>query len=317
MPTTRRKQTRVPEDAGPRGHLGLLAIGPRAARRRPRLRRAAALSGVMAVSTATLAAAPSPVGPRELGIWQQLLSIEDLLDDLLADAEVTTAARGATAGSDTLAVTPAPAPTVEDALDEPSEAEDVEQVDPDAWRDQQLAHTAGVEIVRPAGDGVVSVGFHEAARPGALELTPSWAPGLQYGRHPVRADDGDDPGLDTLVLPSRGRNMASSSAMDIAMEAGTVVHAPVTGVVEAVQPYALYGKYADTRVVIRPDANPDVRVVLLHVTGVTAAPGMHVGAGRTPIAAGATPFPFLSQIDPHVTARIGHATPHVHLEVRF
>ncbi len=112
-----------------------------------------------------------------------------------------------------------------------------------------------------------------------------------------------------VVLPSRGRGTGARSAMDVAVQPGTPVLAPVTGTVVEVTDYALYGKHPDVRIRIRPDANPALDVVVLHVTGPHVAVGDHVEVGD-PLTAHATKFPFRSQIDDLVGP-----LPHVHLQV--
>lgn len=183
-----------------------------------------------------------------------------------------------------------------------------------AWRSHPIASHEQVVLVQPAAD-VRLVGFHEAAMPGAVSLGLTSRPDAHHGRdwvpHTEQADE-----LATMVLPSRARGTHSSTAIDVAIPAGTAVHAPVTGTVTRVEPYLLYGRHPDTRLVIRPDARPDLRLVVLHVTGHAVAVGDHVEAGVTPIAASPTPFPFESQIDRFTASVAGDATPHVHLELR-
>ena len=186
--------------------------------------------------------------------------------------------------------------------------------DPEAWREHVLAEHDGVAIHQPSAD-VPLVGFHEAAAPGALDVEPAATPDDQQGRAPVEHAGGDDD-LDTMVLPTRNRPTAPATAMDVAVPAGEVVHAPVTGTVTAVDPYMLYGRHPDTRITIQPEGRPDLQLVVLHVTGHDVAVGDRVEAGVTPIAASSTPLPFESQIDRFTRAEIGRATPHVHIEMR-
>lgn len=209
-----------------------------------------------------------------------------------------------TEGRETVEVAAAPA-----AADPPAPAPD-----PEAWRSHVLAEHDGIAIHQPAAD-VPLVGFHEAAAVGAAAVEPIAEPDEQHGRAPV-PHGGEDDDLDTLVLPTRDRASAPSTAIDVAVPAGEVVHAPITGTVTAVDPYLLYGQHPDTRIVIQPEGRPDVELVVLHVTGHDVAVGDRVEAGVTPIAASSTPFPFESQIDRFTEAEIGRATPHVHLELR-
>lgn len=114
----------------------------------------------------------------------------------------------------------------------------------------------------------------------------------------------------SFVLPSRGRGSHAHSAIDVAVQPGTQVYAPVSGTVVESVDYLLYGEYPDTRIRIRPDANPSIIVTVLHVTGSQVRAGDHVEAGA-PLAAQATKFPFRSQIDDVVGS-----LPHVHIEAK-
>ncbi len=60
---------------------------------------------------------------------------------------------------------------------------------------------------------------------------------------------------------------------------------PVTGTVVKVKKYLLYGKWDDYELHIRPDGYPDLDIVMIHVTDVSAKPGDRVQAGETRIAA--------------------------------
>lgn len=184
-----------------------------------------------------------------------------------------------------------------------------------AWRSHPIASHEQVVIVQPSPH-VQLVGFHEAAIAGARSLGLAAAPDAHHGRDWVPHLEHPDDDLLTMVLPSRGRGTHSATAIDVAVPAGRTIHAPVSGVVTTVEPYLLYGQHADTRLVIRPHVRPDLRLVVLHVTGHAVAVGDHVEAGVTPIAASATPFPFESQVDRFTRAETGTATPHVHLELR-
>jgi hypothetical protein len=85
----------------------------------------------------------------------------------------------------------------------------------------------------------------------------------------------------------------------------------VDGVVTEVRPYLLYGQHPDTRVEIRPDDAPHLRVVLIHVDGVQVAAGDRLTAGETVLAGSANRFPFSSHVDRYLE----RGWPHVHLEV--
>lgn len=215
--------------------------------------------------------------------------------------------------------TPEPEPTA-DAEPTPQAATAAEATppepapDPDAWRRQPIASHEQVTLALPS-DQTVMVAFHEASRVGARPLAAASIPDQNHGRHPVPHSPVDDPRR-TMVLPSRGRTLDAASAVDVAIPAGALVHAPVTGTVTVVEPYLLYGTYPDNRVVIVPDARPDLRLVMLHMVGMHVRPGDRVEAGHTVVADSANPFPFESQVDHFVAEAFGRATPHVHLELR-
>jgi hypothetical protein len=160
-----------------------------------------------------------------------------------------------------------------------------------AERPAAFAEVDGLVLHLPTFTPVVH-GFHEASWRGALALTP-------LGDH--------------QVLPSRGRRTPPTSAVDVVMLPDDRVLSPVSGTVEDVERFSLYGRYRDRKVTIVPDDAPHLRVVAIHVARVLVAPGDRVEAGTTELAKRARPFPFRSQID-KLTApdRWGH----VHLEVK-
>lgn len=169
----------------------------------------------------------------------------------------------------------------------------------------EIARFGDVEIVTE-GSRVELVGFHESSSAGALELDPA---------HPeVNADaaGGDDP---VVVLPTRGRAGAPTSAVDLAMTPGETVPAPVSGEVIAVDDYRLYGSTSDVVIKIRSDADPSILVTVVHVVDPRVEAGDQVEAGTTPIAAEARQLPFESQIDRFTTEHRGAAAPHVHIEL--
>lgn len=187
---------------------------------------------------------------------------------------------------------------------------------PEAWRTHAIARHEAVTFVQPSPMTVL-VGFHEAAMPGAQPLTAAAALDEAHGRHTVPASSGDD-SLATAVLPTRARTTDAASAMDIVIPVGQSVYSPVSGTVTEVDPYMLYGTHPDHRLVIVPDERPDLRVVILHVTGVRVKPGDELTAGESKLADSANPFPFESQVDRFARPLMKQAgpTPHVHVELR-
>lgn len=183
-----------------------------------------------------------------------------------------------------------------------------------AWRRHALATYEELVIVQPSPH-VALVGFHEAAYPGARGVGLAARPDRHLGRRWVPHQERSNP-LRSMVLPGRGRPTGSATAIDVAVPAGRRIFAPMSGRVTVVEPYLLYGRYPDTRIVITPRGRPDLKLVILHVTGHDVAVGDRVRAGRDVIAASATPFPFESQIDRFTAHEVGRSLPHVHLELR-
>lgn len=113
-----------------------------------------------------------------------------------------------------------------------------------------------------------------------------------------------------VIMRSRGRPTALTSAVDIVTPRGTALTSPLDGKVTKVKPYRLYGSYRDMRLSIRPDADPDRRLVMIHLARIRVDRGDRVGAGETIIGV-PRPFPFRSQTADYVP---GHK-PHVHMSI--
>ncbi len=176
------------------------------------------------------------------------------------EEEPSTVARAAALAAED----PAPAPAIAVAARAPAAPE-------------TMATVAGVELVVPAVEPV-AIGFHQGGS-SALPLAPGEA--------------------DHLVMPSRGRSTAATSAVDVAVGQDATVTSPVTGTVTQVAEYTLYGRHQDVLMTIRPDG-----------ADVTVEPGQRVRAGQ-PIAE-ARQLPMPSQVD---RLHDGPAGPHVHLDV--
>jgi biotin carboxyl carrier protein len=159
----------------------------------------------------------------------------------------------------------------------------------------------------------VLVGFHEASSRDALEMRPIGA--VVENENTTKFDPPAevDEGSDYLVLSSRGRPQAATSAVDVMMRKDDPVRSPVHGSVTDVREYHLYGSHQDYRLEIAPDDRPELRIVLIHVDEVEVEVGDVVVAGQTILAGTARPFPFGSQIDRYTEP---DRWPHVHLEVK-
>jgi hypothetical protein len=154
------------------------------------------------------------------------------------------------------------------------------------------------------------LGYHEASLPGTVRLTPLGRCVHDFNRTKFKKPT-STAGPDYLVMSSRGRPYPATSAADVAMRIHQPVLSPVSGTVESVKRYRLYDRYPDLRISFVPAADPSLRVVVIHVTGVLIHRGDQVVAGVTVIG---TPrvFPFSSQVNDYV----GPGIPHVHIEVK-
>lgn len=164
----------------------------------------------------------------------------------------------------------------------------------------------------PSADTLL-VGFHEASQAEAQALTPHGR--LVENANTTRIDPPADveDGADYVIMSSRGRRPAATSAVDLVMRDDDPVLSPVSGVVTDVREYALYGKYRDHRIEIQPEGRPDLRVVLIHVADVRVRHGDRVTVGETPLAGTANRFDFGSHIDRYLEPA---RWPHVHVEVK-
>lgn len=173
-------------------------------------------------------------------------------------------------------------------------------------------HFATVEglTLRLPHEAPLAVAFHEATRPEALALSPIGR--LERNDNPRKFTPvGDRRGPAYHVLAPLGRGRPPTSAADVVVPDGARVHAPVNGTVVEVREYILYGSVRDWRVVIEPDAHPDLHVVVIHLEAPTVAPGDRVVAGSSPLAS-ARLLPFASEVDDV----LGEHRPHVHIEVK-
>lgn len=154
------------------------------------------------------------------------------------------------------------------------------------------------------------VGFHEASRPEALALDPVGR--LIANDNPTKFSPGEDrSGPAYHVLSSRGRARPATSAVDIVLPENSSVASPISGRIVEVRDYALYGRLRDWRIVVQPDARPDLHVVLIHLDAPRVRVGDRVIAGSTPLAT-VRLLPMASHVDYVLNERY----PHVHIEVK-
>jgi biotin carboxyl carrier protein len=199
-------------------------------------------------------------------------------------------------------VVPAPAPQP------PAQPQSPPALPAPATHSRAFAGLDHLQLVLPVG--ARAIGFHESGTRGAKALHPMGIPRVNDNMTRLaKAPVGD--GFEYLVLGSRERRNAPTSAVDVSMPFNTPVQSPVTGRVVDATAYLLYREVPDNAVYLVPDRRPDLVVVLMHLNGLKVNVGDRVEAGKTVLALTARLLPFGSQID-----RYAGRMPHVHMEVR-
>ena len=162
-------------------------------------------------------------------------------------------------------------------------------------------------------DKLIAVGFHQASNRKAVRFFPSMTCHKIDKASKTKALLKKDKKLKLFQQPLRGRGSSNFSAADCAVPPKTVVFAPVSGVVTNVKSYKLYGYIDDRRLEIKPDGWKHLRVVMIHITSVTAKKGDRVVGGVTPVAT-VRHLPFISTINRFVPVK---KVEHVHIQVNL
>jgi uncharacterized repeat protein (TIGR01451 family) len=143
-----------------------------------------------------------------------------------------------------------------------------------------------------------------------VELAPTTV-GYGYHQSLFRTAIGLRPFEPHVVMGSRGRGTGSTTAADIVVGSRARVHAPVTGQVVAVKRYLLYCERPDWKVVIKPEGDPTLRVLVLHMARPAVRDGDRVNAGTSTIGRAPSNDWADSQTNGYFPAKY----PHVHVEV--
>ena len=157
-----------------------------------------------------------------------------------------------------------------------------------------IARVQGVDVL-DVTTRTLAIGFHEGATR-SLALEPV-----------LDVPDGTPT---PVVMGTRGRGTAATSAVDIAVPENAPITAPVSGTVVEANEYALYGSSSDFLITIAPEQAPHLRIRLFHLEAPKVSVDDTVVAGETVIAERSRVLPFSSQID----RLTGRRAPHVHLQ---
>jgi murein DD-endopeptidase MepM/ murein hydrolase activator NlpD len=165
-----------------------------------------------------------------------------------------------------------------------------------------------LRLPAPEGD-VIGIGYHQAYNVKALGLDSSL--GLQTEPTSVTISRASVPGRPvSFVMEARGRGSGLNSAVDIAVKDGIFIKSPVSGRVEAVKPYLLYGSYDDVQVDIVPDSYPELKISMIHLDDIRVKLGQKVEAGVTLLAR-----PRKLAVDSQIDQYLGKASLHIHLQI--
>ncbi|HEX8261128.1 MAG TPA: hypothetical protein VF558_12630 [Rubrobacteraceae bacterium] len=156
-------------------------------------------------------------------------------------------------------------------------------IDPNnAGPDAVLAEVAGVGISSPVRpEDVTGLGYHPEGE-SLVEMSPR---GKNLTGNPLLGLFTNDSGPEKiqyhLMDPAR-RQGPQTGALDVGAEAGAAVYAPVTGTVTAIRPDPALQEDASV-VEVKPTENPDVRISISLVEGISSEVGP-----KSPVTAGIT-----------------------------
>lgn len=175
-------------------------------------------------------------------------------------------------------------------------------------RSQAFAEADGLMLERPAAK-VDAYAYHESLFKTAVEMTPLGRAAVIDTSAFIRLKPTSGPRY--IVMASRNRGTGPTTAVDVVLPPGETIYSPVSGVVVDASEYRLYCRVPDHRVIIRPDASPNHRVVLFHLVDVHVRKGDVLIAGRSPVGRPHVFTPHNAQYDNYVRGD----RPHVHIEV--
>jgi hypothetical protein len=160
-------------------------------------------------------------------------------------------------------------------------------IDPNkAGPDAVLAEVAEVGISSPVRpEEVTGLGYHPEGE-SLVEMSPR---GKNLSSNPLLGLFSNDSGPEKiqyhLMDPAR-RQGPQTGALDVGAEAGAAVYAPVTGTVTAIRPDPALQEDAsvvEIKPTVKPTENPDVRISVSLVQGITSEVGP-----KSPVTAGIT-----------------------------
>lgn len=169
-----------------------------------------------------------------------------------------------------------------------------------------------MDLYTPASTGdVIVIGFHQADNPRAYSMRSKddYLTSESTAIIRQRISRGENPL--SFIMKSRGRGSSRTSAADIVLKHGSLVRAPVRGVVTKIKQYYMYGRYRDFHVEIQPDGHPGIRIAIIHLSRPAVRVGQHTEIGKTIIGRVRCLNTFKSQIENYLPRHYDHT----HLQV--
>lgn len=144
-----------------------------------------------------------------------------------------------------------------------------------------LATAGDIHIMLPIFEQeVTAVGYHPVdgdnlitLRPNGRHLNGSFISSLGQVSQP------EGPGF--YLMEEGGRFGTATCSLDVGAPAGTVVFAPVDGIVAGIRNYNVRGECPDTEVRIQPQYESNMLLVMTHMGNIQATLGQPVRAGET------------------------------------
>lgn len=177
-----------------------------------------------------------------------------------------------------------------------------------------LAAAGEIHLMLPIFEQeVTAVGYHPVDGDNLITLNPI---GRQLNGSLIsgfgQVTQGDGPGY--FLMEEGGRFGAATCSLDVGAPAGTVVFAPVDGIVAGIRTYNLRGECPDTEVRIQPRNQSNMVVVMTHIGNIQATLGQPVRAGETRLGS-------VRGLDGCIEQQLGRYTydsgNHLHLQVEY
>ncbi len=177
----------------------------------------------------------------------------------------------------------------------------------------RLAGAGEIQLMLPIFEQeVTAVGYHPVDGDNIVSLIPN---GHQINSSFISSlGQTSGAGLGYFLMDEGGRNGSATGSMDVGAPAGTVVFAPVDGVVAGIRSYNLRGECPDTEVKIQPKYQSNMLVVMTHLGNIQATLGQAIRGGETRLGS-------VRQMDGCLGQQLGDFTydsgNHVHIQVEY